>query len=365
MIKVTSILSYFWNENGNRPSREVLSDRFGRQVKKLRISITDRCNVRCVYCMPENPKWKPHEEILTYEDISLLAGIFVKHLGIEALRITGGEPLLRKDLHVLIERLALLQSSGLKRLSLCTNGFKLKDFSSHLKEAGLDDVNVSLDSLDPKKFQELTGRRDLGVVLEGIEEAQKAGLCPKVNAVIIRGRNDNEITSLVRWARHIKVILRFIEFMPLDGRGYWRPELVVPEREIIDHLKKEFEVIPIERSDSGPASYYLINESFQVGVIPTVSNPFCLSCDRIRLAADGRLLNCLFSTEGFNLKDLLRSGIDEGALFSAIKKMVLEKPENFIALKNTRKNQMKHMPMYALGGFIKVRDVPQGLGRTA
>lgn len=323
------------------------TDRFGRAVRKLRISITDRCNMRCVYCMPLDPVWRPREEVLDYEEFTHIARIFVKHFGIQKIRLTGGEPLLRKNLQVLVKELASLKSIGLSRLSLTTNGIGLKDLAGYLKEAGLDDVNVSMDSLDPGKFKEITGG-DLRDVLRGIEEAQRIGLGLKINTVMIRGVNDDEIPSLIRWAYQMGISLRFIEFMPLDGRGYWKPELVVTEKEILKKIEEAYDITSIDEEASGPARYYVLNGSFRVGVISSVSNPFCNNCDRVRITADGQFLTCLFSLKGYNLKSLLRSGAGEEAIVSAVNAAILKKPEGFASLK---KDFVKRdLSMHAIGG---------------
>ncbi len=330
-----------------KPVIQPLTDHFGRVIRKLRISITDRCNLRCIYCMPVSPEWRPRSEVLDYEEFTRIARIFVERFGIQKIRLTGGEPLLRKNLHVLVEKLSLLKSIGLTRLSLTTNGVGIKDLAGRLKEAGLDDVNVSLDSLDTGKFKEIT-EGDLSDVLRGIDEVQKVGLGLKINTVVIRGINDDEIPTLARWAYQLGISLRFIEFMPLDGRGYWRPERVVTEKEILEYIEQVYEITPLEEDAPDPARYYLLNGSVRVGIISSISNPFCSNCDRVRITAYGLLLPCLFSVEGYDLKSLLRSGADEGAIVSAVNAAIMKKPEGFVSMK---KNLIKrNISMHAIGG---------------
>jgi cyclic pyranopterin phosphate synthase len=323
-----------------------LKDHFGRMMKKLRISVTDRCNFRCSYCMPENPLWKPRKEILNFAEIYKLAKIFVERFGIEEIRITGGEPLLRRGLPLLFELLNTLKYKGLRRLSLTTNGSLLKDFVIPLSNAGIDDVNVSLDTLDESKFWGLTGG-NLERVLEGIEEARKVGLRVKLNAVVIRGYNDGrDIIKLLRWAMERKLTLRFIEFMPFDSKEMWSPEKVVCEREIIDFIGRYYRVEPLKDDHSEPARYYLVDGKQRVGVIPTVSAPFCDFCNRIRLTADGRLVLCLFSTDSVDLKAPLRRGEGELFLLSLIKRSVYKKPKGFLDWERSK----DHLPMHTLGG---------------
>lgn len=327
--------------------KEPLTDQFTRTKRKLRISVTDRCNLACSYCMPDSPEWMPRREILDFEEILSLAGIFVERLGIEKIRVTGGEPLLRRDLPVLIEMLGALRARGLRRLSLTTNGTGLAGMAGTLRAAGLDDVNVSLDTLDPDRFREMTGG-DVGEVLAGIEAAESAGLCLKVNAVVVRGQNDEGIVGLVRWALERGIRLRFIEFMPLDGKGFWKPGLVVPESEILSRLEEHFTVTPADADPSDPSRYYLLDGSYHLGIISTVSNPFCGSCDRLRLTADGRLLPCLFSLDGTDLKAALRAGQDDRAITASIRRAVYGKQPGFVAIQGRQGE--RSLFMNAIGG---------------
>ena len=303
-----------------------LVDAHGRVKRKLRISLTDRCNFRCRYCMPEQPRWLPRESLLTTAELLALARGFVEELGISEIRLTGGEPLLRRDLADIVAGLDTLRPRGLARISLTTNGALLERRIGALRDAGLDDLNVSLDARTPGIFRALTGA-DVAPVLRGIEAAR--GLPLKINTVVIRGYNDHEILPLARWAHDAGFELRFIEFMPLDGRGFWTPEKVVSAREILDILAPHFPIEPLAR-DASPAARYRLGHG-SLGLISTISNPFCASCDRVRLTADGQLYACLFSARGTDLRTPLREGADAGALAGRIRAAVWNKEAGYVA----------------------------------
>ncbi len=331
-----------------RPQERSLGDKFGRTMKRLRVSLTDRCNFRCAYCMPESPVWGAKQDILSLEELRQLVEIFVTRLGIEQLRLTGGEPLLRSGTARFVAMLSELRCAGLRRVSLSTNGVLLARYARELADAGLDDVNVSLDSLSPARFRQITGGGSLRDVLRGIDRAREVGLPVKINAVVMRGTNDADVLPLASWAFHQNLPLRFIEFMPLDSRGLWSPGKVFTEREIVALLARDFEVKPLARSNENePASYYLLNGHFRLGVISTISNPFCARCDRIRLTSDGRLFACLFSPAGDDLKDALRAEPDHDLLESRIRLSVSNKPGGFVE-KSTLING--HAGMHVLGG---------------
>jgi cyclic pyranopterin phosphate synthase len=260
--------------------------------------------------------------------------------------LTGGEPLLRRGVARFVAMLSELRCEGLRRISLSTNGALLARYARDLADAGLDDLNVSLDSLSPERFRQITGGGNLRDVLHGIDRAREVGLPVKINAVVMRGTNDADVLPLARWAYRENLPLRFIEFMPLDSRGLWNRDRVFTEHELIEVLSREFEVTPMART-SEPASYYLLNGSFRLGVISTVSNPFCGSCDRIRLTSDGRLFACLFSSDGIDLKDALRVSHDPDALESRIRAAVFNKPGGFVE-KSALMNG--HAGMHVLGG---------------
>jgi len=301
-----------------------LLDRHGRIKRKLRISLTDRCNFRCRYCMPEKPKWLPRDSLLTRAELAALARVFVEDLGVTQIRLTGGEPLLRRDLPDIVADLHALRRQGLKRISLTTNGALLEHRIAALREAGLDDVNVSLDARTPGVFRALTGA-DVEPVLRGIAAAR--GLPLKINTVLIRGYNDHEILPLARWALAEGLELRFIEFMPLDGQGFWSRDKVVTERQILDTLAPHFAVAPLAR-DASPATRFRLGGG-TLGVISTVSNPFCASCDRVRITAAGELYPCLFSARGVDLSRALRS--EPGALADRVRAAVWNKEAGYIA----------------------------------
>lgn len=328
------------------PPGASLSDRFGRSKKKLRLSLTDRCNYRCLYCMPEEPAWKPRAELLSFEELYALARVLVARLGIEQIRLTGGEPLMRRGAAEFVAMLQDLRPAGLRRVSMTTNGVLLKRYARALAEARLDDLNVSLDSLSPERFARLSGGGDVSEVVRGIERARAAGLPVKVNAVVIRGENDRDILALAQWACARHLALRFIEFMPLDGRGFWAPARVVGEREIVACLKRRFEVSALPHGRD-PATCYLLDGAWRLGIISTVSNPFCASCDRLRLVSDGRLFPCLFSPTGTDLRAALRAGSDGEVLERLIRQVVWNKPRGFVEIGAHASRQVS---MHLLGG---------------
>lgn len=307
-----------------------VADRFGRIKRKLRVSLTDRCNFRCPYCMPTDPQFMDRAERLSRVELQRLLRVFVGDLGISHLRLTGGEPLLRRDLEDLIADCGSLRALGLERISLTSNGALLAGRAVSLRRAGLDDLNVSLDALHPATFARLSGGREVGEVLDGIRAARDAGLPLKLNAVIMRDINEDEILPLARFALHEQLPLRFIEFMPLDGRGAWSQARVVPEKEILARLSSEF-TLHAEPRGHDPAAYYRIDDDKAIGVIATVSNPFCASCDRLRITADGTLYTCLFAKRGTPLRAPLRAGISDTELVQQIRTAVWHKDAGYVA----------------------------------
>ena len=296
------------------PAPVPLIDPFDRRVKDLRISITDRCNFRCTYCMPaEGMQWLPREELLTYEEQARIARVCVERFGFEAIRITGGEPTLRAHLPRLVTMLAPLDVD----VALTSNGVKLPEMAHDLAAAGLRRINVSLDSLRPDTFAALTRRNDLDRVLAGVDAALDAGLDPvKVNCVVIRGVNDDEIVDLAAYGRAKGVGLRFIEFMPLDAEGTWSMDQVVPAREILDRVDAAFPLeresdAPVANDGTEPATRYRYRDGAgDLGVIPSVTEPFCDHCDRVRVTAEGKFRTCLFALEEFDLRAILREAND-------------------------------------------------------
>ncbi len=305
-----------------------LIDSFGRQIENLRISITDRCNFRCRYCMPEEMmQWVPREEILTYEEIERLARLFVG-LGVRDIRITGGEPTVRKDLPHLIRRLRLIDE--LESLSLTTNGFRLTALAKPLAEAGLTRINVSLDSLVPEHFAYITRRNALNAVLEGLEELEKyPTISPiKLNAVAIRGFTEREVVAFAELARRKPYVVRFIEFMPLDADGIWREENVLTGKEILEMVNNAMPVplapVPTEPSSTSRV-YRFADGNGEIGFINPVSEPFCASCNRIRLTAEGMFRTCLFSVRETDLRSPLRDGASDAELEKIIRAAVWQK----------------------------------------
>jgi len=297
-----------------------LVDSYGRVHTDLRISVTDRCNFRCTYCMPEEGmQWLPREELLTFEELERLARVLVEQHGIRSIRLTGGEPTVRAHLPVLVAKLAALPVD----LALTTNGATLESVAPGLAAAGLRRVNVSLDTLEPDRFLALTRRDQLAEVLRGIDAAVDAGLAPvKVNVVVVRGVNDDEIVELARYGRDRGVTVRFIEWMPLDGGDTWTGDQVVSQAEIVEQIHAVFPVEPVARGSEPAERFRYVDGRGEVGVIASVTRPFCEQCDRIRLTADGQLRSCLFSLDDHDLRGPLRSGASDDQLSALIEACV-------------------------------------------
>jgi cyclic pyranopterin phosphate synthase len=300
-----------------------LTDGFGRVHRDLRISVTDRCSFRCTYCMPEEGlPWLPREEILTFEEIERVARLCVERFGFRSIRLTGGEPTVRASLPGLVQRLAALDVD----LSMTTNGATLGILAPALRAAGLRRVNVSCDSLRPERFAALTRRDALPAVLEGIDAALAAGLAPvKLNVVCIEGVNDDEVVDFARFGRERGVEVRFIEFMPLDADHTWERGSVVPGERIVAAIDAVFPLRPEVRGSEPAETWAYVDGGGRVGVIPSVTAPFCARCDRVRLTADGRLRNCLFSVGETDLRGLLRGGTDDDELAEAVRRCVAGK----------------------------------------
>lgn len=311
-----------------------LVDSYGRQIRDLRISVTDRCNFRCFYCLPNGePPLARKETILTFEEIAFISEIFVS-LGIEKIRLTGGEPVLRKDLPDLVAKLSKLKPQ-LKDLALTTNGHRFPHFASKLKDAGIDRVTISLDSLKKEKFEEITGVDKLADVLDAIESAKTIGFNPvKINAVVIRDYNDDELIDFAEFARQNDVSFRFIEFMPLDSGHYWKREMVVSGKEIFETINR---IYPLKLKKNSRGSETAWKYEFadgakgEIGIIAPVTEMFCGECSRIRLTADGQIRTCLFSTKEHNLRDVVRSGAGKTEIIEFIREVVFKKePKHFI-----------------------------------
>jgi cyclic pyranopterin phosphate synthase len=307
---------------------EPLVDSYGRRIKSMRISVTDKCQFRCTYCMPaEGLPWLKKAEILSYEEIERVSRVAVS-IGIEQIRLTGGEPLVRRDLHELVHQLHAIP--GLRSLSLTTNGILLKQQAKALAEAGLTRINVSLDSLMREKFARLTRRDQIDRVLEGLAELEHyPSIHPiKINAVAIRGYSEEEILDFVRFARNKAYVMRWIEFMPLDADQAWRKEDILTGGEIKAIIEEAYgPLVLITTGDpSETARRYTFSDGIgEVGFINPVSEPFCASCDRIRLTADGQIRTCLFATEETDLRAVLRSGTDDEAVAQTIREAVWHK----------------------------------------
>ena len=311
-----------------------LRDSYNRPIRDLRVSLTDRCNFRCFYCLPHGePPIAPKEQMLSYEEIEYVCEIFVS-LGIEKLRLTGGEPMLRRDIETIIRKLSKLRPA-LQDLALTTNGYFLPERARGLKEAGLDRVTISLDSLKKDTFKRMTGVDVLEKVLAGIAAAKKAGLEPiKINAVIVRGHNEDEVADFAAFAREHDVKMRFIEFMPLDSGHEWDRKDVFSGKEMRERISERF---PLVKADvargSETSSRYRFADGApgEIGIIAPVTEPFCGACSRIRLTADGQIRTCLFSTVEHSLRDVVRSGASRDEIVDYIHSVVMKKePRHFI-----------------------------------
>src|SRR4051812_17841954 len=315
-------------------NNEVLRDSYQRPIRDLRVSLTDRCNFRCFYCLPHGePPAAPKEQMLTYEEIEYVGEIFVS-MGIEKIRLTGGEPMMRRDIETLVRKLSALKPQ-LKDLALTTNGYFLPGRAEGLKEAGLDRITISLDSLKRDTFKRMTGVDVLERVLEGIEAAKRAGLTPiKINAVVVRGHNEEEVADFAAFAREQGVWMRFIEFMPLDSGHDWSREMVVSGREIFNRINERFPLAQLEGprgSETSSRYRFADNAPGEIGIIAPVTEPFCGACSRIRLTADGQIRTCLFSTVEHSLRDCIRSGATRARIIEYIESVVMKKePRHYI-----------------------------------
>ena len=349
---ITSLNSLFLNRRIIMRSDLPLIDSFGRLHNNLRISVTDRCNIRCFYCMPEDDvQFMEKSELLTFEEIERFVRVAVP-LGIDKLRLTGGEPLVRKELHKLVAKLATIP--GVKDIGLTTNGILLADQAKQLHEAGLRRINVSLDALTPEKFKKFTRREGFEHVIAGIQAAQQAGFDPvKINAVSVRGLTEDEIVPFGHFARETGVEVRFIEYMPLDADNAWERNKVLFAHEIIKALSSS--IMPLRPIDDvvnghgGPATEFVFEDGVgRIGLIASVSQPFCLSCNRIRITADGKLRNCLFSLEETDVRSLLRGDATDEQLVEAIRTSVAAKKEGHEI--NTARFVQPNRPMHSIGG---------------
>ncbi|TRZ84490.1 MAG: GTP 3',8-cyclase MoaA [Streptomycetaceae bacterium] len=284
-----------------------LTDSYGRRHKDLRVSLTDRCSLRCTYCMPHDfSDWLKSDHLLDTNELMSVISAAVS-VGIEEIRLTGGEPLLRADIVDIVTRISALPNAP--KLSLTTNGLRLVELAKPLKDAGLERINVSLDTLDRERFKKLTHRDRINDVFAGLTSARDAGLAPiKINSVLLRGINDDEAPALLQWAMSEGFSLRFIEQMPLDAGGIWDRTTMVTAQEMLASLSDHFELSPVPDRGSSPAEEFYINGTIEtVGIIASVTQPFCGACDRLRLTSDGQLRSCLFSLEEMDLRKVLRN----------------------------------------------------------
>ena len=315
-------------------TKAALKDSYGRAIRDLRVSVTDRCNFRCFYCLPHGSpeETAPKSALLTYEEIEFVVSVFVP-LGVEKVRLTGGEPMLRRDIETLVSKLARVP--GLKDLALTTNGFNLAERAAGLKAAGLRRVTVSLDSLRRAAFQQITGADMLTRVLEGIRAAQRVGLVPvKVNAVVVRGHNDGEVADMAAFAREHAVVVRFIEYMPLDSGHGWTRERVVPGAEIREAINERFLLVARggpRGSETATRYRFADGAPGEIGIIAPVTEPFCGACSRVRLTADGQIRTCLFSKAEHSLRDVIRAGATRAEVAEYIRSVVMQKePRHYI-----------------------------------
>ena len=336
-------------------------DRFGRPLRSLRVSVTDRCNLRCLYCMPEaDYVWLPKETLLSFEEIAAIVDAFTD-LGVDRVRLTGGEPLLRRDLPTLIRSLA--ERDAVKDLALTTNGVLLAAQAASLRDAGLRRITVSLDTLDPRRFQDMTRFDNHAAVLAGIDAAATAGFSPlKIDTVVIRGVNDDELGPMIEYGRRVGAEVRFIEYMDVGGATRWSEDAVVSRREMLARLERTYGPIRrLDESSSAPADRYALPDGTVFGIISSTTEPFCDACDRSRLTADGMWLMCLYARGGTDLRRPLRAGASReelGHLIATVwssradrgaeERLAFERREPLIPLSALKKDA--HLEMHTRGG---------------
>jgi cyclic pyranopterin phosphate synthase len=335
--------------NSSGADTNVLMDGFGRAMGDLRLSVTDRCNLRCAYCIPdENPTFQPREELLTFEELARVTSIFVA-AGVRKVRLTGGEPLLRRGMVELVRRIAAIP--GVEDLAMTTNGIFLEAMLDDLRDAGLQRLNISLDTLRPERFRLLTRRGGMEKVVDAIRAARDAGMGPvKVNVVPLRGFNDDEIVDLGRFAREERVIVRFIEFMPLEAGDLWSRDMLVPGAEIRDTLNAWKSLVPVDPNhDAETAERFRFADGVgEIGIIAPVTRPFCGACNRARITADGKLRTCLFSLHEIDLKTPLRAGASDREILDIIGGAWASKEEGHLI--NSKDFVRPERTMSAIGG---------------
>lgn len=330
---------------------ENLHDSYGRFASKLRISITDRCNFRCNFCMPSQPVWLPHEEILTFEEIVRITRVLTR-MGIDRIRLSGGEPLVRNDVEGLVSMLSKVE--GIKSIGMTTNGSLLAAKAPALKQAGLGSVTISLHSLKPERFDRITGTKGIfDKISEGIEVARSLGFKPlKINCVITRGDNDDEIMDFASFAHETEVTVRFIEYMPFDGTKLWDVQRVITGNEIVEKINKVYPLLKIEREAGSTAIVYSFEDGSggEIATITSMSAPFCGDCDRIRITADGKVVPCLFSKDEYDIKSILRAGASDEELSTYIKNAYFGKSPGVETMIRNKVNLEHVRPMHTIGG---------------
>ena len=338
-----------------------VKDVFGRLLQDLRISVTDRCNFRCTYCMPaevfgERYEFLPRDQILSFEEIERLTRIFTR-LGVTKIRVTGGEPLLRRDLPELIRRLAVIP--GIEDLTLTTNGYLLPPMAKELREAGLKRVTISLDSLDEATFQKMNGRGfSVARVLDAIQAAEDAGLGPiKINSVVQRGVNDHLMTDLAKYFKGTDKIVRFIEYMDVGTLNGWKLDDVLPTKDLVASINAETPIVPVDRNYRSETAnrYKYADGTGEIGFIASVSEPFCDDCTRARLSTDGKLYTCLFADEGRDLRDSLRSGASDDDIEALITTIWEQRTDRYSEERTSETSELRgagrdRVEMYHIGG---------------
>jgi cyclic pyranopterin phosphate synthase len=376
-IRRLRYLSKLKEDNGDNVGNSLV-DSFGRVARKLRLSVTDRCNMQCVYCMPRDSDkkdesgsnnnnaiakkaWFAQSQVLSYEEL-LRVSFIMARLGIDKIRVTGGEPLLRPKVEELIAGLSKIKE--IKSISMTTNGLYLGEKADLLKRSGLQSVNISLDTFKAGRFKAMCGIDGLHKVVNSIYAAENAGLKVKINTVLVRGWNDQEVVDFAKFARETGHIVRFIEFMPLDGAGIWSPDLIVSKSEVISRIRNDIgDLVEASRivvdnnaakaneDGSAPAKLYSFTDGKgTVGFIPSMTEPFCAQCDRVRITSDGRLLTCLFENPGHDIKNLLRNGKTDQEIANYILESTQKKPEGVINIIRSKALKPTLNLMHTIGG---------------
>ena len=337
-------------EDNLKENNQIIQDSMNRVFRKLRISVTDQCNFKCDFCMPTEPKWIPKPEILTFEEICRITTILANN-GIKEIRLSGGEPLMRKGIEELVTKISNI--NGIERIGMTTNGYFLEEKGNLLKKAGLDTVTISLHSLKASRFSQITGQDVFDKILSGIECVVNNKLGEiKVNVVITRGCNDDEVLDFVEFARELGITIRFIEYMPFDGRKIWDTEIMVTSKEILNIIEKKYKLKQQIRKEGSTANNYEFIDG-NLGSIATISSmtePFCGDCDRVRLTADGKSVPCLFSLNEYDIRKQIRADKKDEELIRIIKQVLWKKVPGVETMIN-ESSELNHIrPMHSIGG---------------